>query len=100
MLSAESINHKIQQNAGKLVVDQVETGLKPFCADKRVTDWMFMSSPWPTITIILIYLTLVYRILPAYMKNRKPYNLTTTIKIYNLFQIFMCLFILQWVSFN
>lgn len=69
-----------------------------FCADKRVSDWMFMSSPWPTITIILIYLTLVYRILPAYTKNRKPYNLTTVIKIYNLFQICMCSFILQWVS--
>lgn len=80
MLTVESINHKIQQNA-----------------DKRVSDWMFMSSPWPTITIVLIYLTLVYRILPAYTKNRKPYNLTTVIKIYNLFQICMCCYILQWI---
>ncbi|XP_066146951.1 very long chain fatty acid elongase AAEL008004-like [Euwallacea fornicatus] len=64
--------------------------------DKRVSGWLLMSSPWPTVYIILIYFALIYGFLPAYMKNRKPYKLKTIIRIYNIYQIVMCIYILQW----
>lgn len=57
-----------------------------------------MSSVWPTAFVAAFYLVLVYGFLPAYMKNRKPYNLTTTIRIYNIFQITICSWIIYWVS--
>jgi len=66
--------------------------------DKRVSDWIFMSSAWPTATIILIYLALVYGILPAYMKNRKPYSLTTIIRTYNVIQIVSCVWLVYWFA--
>ncbi|CAG9765607.1 unnamed protein product [Ceutorhynchus assimilis] len=67
-------------------------------ADKRVSNWFLMSSLMPTLGIISIYLTLVYVILPAYMKNRKPFQLTKIIKAYNLFQITSCSIIIYWMA--
>ncbi|XP_023015132.1 very long chain fatty acid elongase AAEL008004 [Leptinotarsa decemlineata] len=63
-------------------------------ADPRVKHWTLMGSPVPTLVIIAIYLALILVILPAYMKNRKPFNLKTTIKCYNVFQILSCIFII------
>lgn len=69
-----------------------------FVLDQRVSDWFLMSSVWPTVFVAAFYLLLVYGFLPAYMKNRKPYHLTTTIRIYNISQIAICSWIIYWVS--
>lgn len=57
-------------------------------ADNRVKGWTLMENPGPTLGIIFIYLISVYKILPTFMENRKPYNLKNVIYYYNLFQIF------------
>ncbi|XP_050305621.1 elongation of very long chain fatty acids protein AAEL008004-like [Anthonomus grandis grandis] len=67
-------------------------------SDKRVSDWVFMSSSKPTIAIIVIYLALIYLILPSYMKNRKPYDLTSVIRAYNIFQILSCITLIYWIA--
>ncbi|CAH1124258.1 unnamed protein product [Ceutorhynchus assimilis] len=64
--------------------------------DQRVSGWLFVSSFWPTINIILIYLTSIYIVLPIFMKNREPYKLNTILKFYNIFQIITCAFIVYW----
>ncbi|XP_061721125.1 elongation of very long chain fatty acids protein 7-like [Cydia pomonella] len=56
-------------------------------ADPRVLDWPLMGSPWPLLFIITSYLAVIKIILPAYMKNRPPYELRSIIKWYNVVQI-------------
>ncbi|RZC35801.1 ELO domain containing protein, partial [Asbolus verrucosus] len=62
---------------------------KPF-ADPRVKDWIGFSSPNMTLAIIAVYLLSIYVLLPAFMKNRKPYRLKIVLFCYNIFQIFSC----------
>ncbi|CAH1114532.1 unnamed protein product, partial [Psylliodes chrysocephalus] len=62
--------------------------------DPRVVKWTMMGSPVPTLSIIAVYLLLVLFILPAFMKNRKPYQITQIIKIYNIFQVATCVTII------
>ncbi|CAG9858971.1 unnamed protein product [Phyllotreta striolata] len=62
--------------------------------DPRVRNWTMMASPFPTLAIISVYLLLVLYILPAYMKNRKPFKLTRTIRIYNILQVISCVAII------
>ncbi|XP_050550876.1 elongation of very long chain fatty acids protein [Spodoptera frugiperda] len=56
-------------------------------ADQRVKDWALMTSPKPLAAIIATYLITIKLILPAYMKNRRPYELRSIIKWYNVVQI-------------
>ncbi|KAL0869580.1 hypothetical protein ABMA27_005842 [Loxostege sticticalis] len=56
-------------------------------ADPRVKDWFLMTSPWPIAFIIAVYLILIKVILPTFMKHRRPYELRTIIKWYNVVQI-------------
>ncbi|KAG5675216.1 hypothetical protein PVAND_005140 [Polypedilum vanderplanki] len=55
-------------------------------SDPRVADWLFMSSPAPTIVICLCYVYSVKVLLPKFMQDRKPYKLRKTIVVYNLLQ--------------
>ncbi|XP_051167386.1 elongation of very long chain fatty acids protein 4-like isoform X1 [Leptopilina boulardi] len=57
-------------------------------ADQRIRDWFLMNSIWYPIIITLIYILMVFKLAPAYMKNRPAYKLNTYIKCYNLFQVF------------
>ncbi|CAG9765609.1 unnamed protein product [Ceutorhynchus assimilis] len=67
-------------------------------ADERVSNWLLMSTFWPNIAIIAVYLLLVYKILPEFMQNRKPFNLTRVIRVYNLGQVATCLFLIYWTA--
>nr|CAI5864090.1 unnamed protein product [Callosobruchus analis] len=49
-----------------------------------------MGSPGPTLYIIAGYLALVLLVLPAYMRNRKPFDLTKIIRVYNISQVLAC----------
>lgn len=49
-----------------------------------------MSSPYPLIVTIVIYLWIVLKIGPQFMLHRKPYNLTTIIRVYNILQVIAC----------
>ncbi|KAM3959240.1 very long chain fatty acid elongase 7 [Aphomia sociella] len=54
----------------------------------RCKDWPLMTTPWSMVAIIATYLTIIKVVLPAHMKDRKPYNLRTIMKWYNIAQIF------------
>lgn len=52
-------------------------------SDKRVEDWLFVYSPWPTVTLCSVYL-LVCFIGPKLMTSREPFQLKPLIMFYNL----------------
>jgi elongation of very long chain fatty acids protein 1 len=49
-----------------------------------------MKTPLPYTTIFLVYFLVIFRIAPAYMKNRKPMNISAIIQGYNVFQVVAC----------
>lgn len=51
---------------------------------------MFMSSPTPMLILFAFYLFVVFVIGPAFMRNRKAYDLNNVTRAYNLFQIVAC----------
>ena len=62
-------------------------------ADRRVENWPWMSSPWPTLAIIIMYLYLCLRG-PQYMENRKGFTkLKPLILAYNLVTVLLNLYI-------
>ncbi|KYN10707.1 hypothetical protein ALC57_17314 [Trachymyrmex cornetzi] len=58
-----------------------------FFSDTRTTNWLLMSSPFPTLFICLSYIYLVKVLGPKLMENRKPFQLKNTLVFYNLFQV-------------
>ncbi|XP_011865612.1 PREDICTED: elongation of very long chain fatty acids protein AAEL008004 isoform X2 [Vollenhovia emeryi] len=56
-------------------------------ADTRTTNWLLMSSPFPTLFICLSYVYVVKVLGPKIMENRKPFQLKDTLVAYNLFQV-------------
>jgi elongation of very long chain fatty acids protein 1 len=49
-----------------------------------------MTSPLPLAAIIIIYLMFVLKTGPDIMENRRPYDLTQIIRVYNIFQVITC----------
>lgn len=66
--------------------------------DKEVDSWMFMSTPWPILIILTVYLLFVLKIGPKIMKNRRPFNIKYIMMSYNLMQIVYNMYIVIWVS--
>ncbi|XP_011173726.1 elongation of very long chain fatty acids protein AAEL008004 isoform X2 [Solenopsis invicta] len=56
-------------------------------ADTRTTNWLLMSSPFPTLFICLTYVYVVKVLGPKLMENRKPFQFKNTLVVYNLFQV-------------
>uniref|UniRef100_A0A1B6KUK3 Elongation of very long chain fatty acids protein n=1 Tax=Graphocephala atropunctata TaxID=36148 RepID=A0A1B6KUK3_9HEMI len=50
-------------------------------------DWILVSTPYPTIAILLVYLFFVLKLGPDFMKHRRPYELKTVMRIYNIIQV-------------
>jgi elongation of very long chain fatty acids protein 7 len=55
--------------------------------DPRVDDWPLMNSVLPTVAICAAYFYIVKFLGPWIMKNRQPYDLKNTIRVYNLAQV-------------
>ncbi|XP_052129079.1 elongation of very long chain fatty acids protein 7-like isoform X1 [Frankliniella occidentalis] len=55
----------------------------------HIKDWFLMSSPFPTLAIMGIYLWFVKDYGPKLMQNRPAYDLKRTMQIYNLIQVFL-----------
>jgi elongation of very long chain fatty acids protein 1 len=49
-----------------------------------------MKTPLPLIATFLVYFLIVFKIAPAYMKDRKPLNISRIIQIYNVLQVIAC----------
>ncbi|KAG5875867.1 hypothetical protein JTB14_037867 [Gonioctena quinquepunctata] len=59
-------------------------------SDLRVEKWKMVGGPAPTIYILIGYLFLVLKVLPKFMENRKPFDITPLIRIYNISQVGFC----------
>lgn len=68
-----------------------------YVLDPEVDSWPLMGSPYPIISIFLLYLYIVLKAGPKFMESRKPYNLITITRIYNIYQIAMCIHTLMKV---
>ena len=51
-------------------------------SDPRVKDWLWMQSPLPTISLILLYLLFV-RFGPRFMKDRPAFEMKTFLFFFN-----------------
>ena len=55
--------------------------------DRRVDNWLLMSSPWPTVLLCILYWYCSIVLGPYLMRNRPALELKKTIQFYNLIQI-------------
>ncbi|XP_075150977.1 elongation of very long chain fatty acid james bond protein [Haematobia irritans] len=55
--------------------------------DETIDSWFLMNSPGPVFSIVAVYLMIVLKIGPAFMKNRQPYQLKNIMVAYNAFQV-------------
>ncbi|XP_067210194.1 very long chain fatty acid elongase AAEL008004-like isoform X1 [Linepithema humile] len=55
--------------------------------DLRTMRWALVPSPIPTLSIILVYLYIIYVSGPKFMKDRQPYSLKGFMQCYNVFQV-------------
>jgi GNS1/SUR4 family len=69
-------------------------------ADPRVKDSFWFSSPFPVISLALIYWVAIRHVLPKFMEKREQFQLKTVLKLYNLLQIVLCVALLLRVSRN
>ena len=66
--------------------------------DPRVDNWLFMSSPWSTLSICLTYVYIVKVWGPKVMKNRKPFDLRGVLILYNALQVVFSAWLFYEVS--
>lgn len=71
----------------KMKLLDVALKLPFFFADTRTTNWLLMSSPFPTLFICLTYVFTVKVLGPKLMENRKPFQLRNSLIVYNFFQV-------------
>ena len=65
--------------------------------DKRVDGWPMLDSYWPTLLLCSSYVYIVTLWGPRFMKDRKPYNISTFLVYYNLFQVILSTYIFVMV---
>jgi hypothetical protein len=58
-------------------------------ADNRAKNYPFIATPLATLGFVLAYLAWVVVIGPWYMRDKKPYNLRSTLIYYNAFQVLL-----------
>lgn len=61
--------------------------------DPRTNHWPLISSPFPTLTILIAYHYFVRSWGPRYMANRKPYKLENVLLVYNFVQVLVSVFL-------
>lgn len=66
--------------------------------DPRTNEWPMVQGITTTLACALVYLYVVLYIGPKFMENRKPFNLLSIIKVYNIIQLVACILIFYMVS--
>ncbi|XP_030370854.1 elongation of very long chain fatty acids protein F-like [Scaptodrosophila lebanonensis] len=63
-----------------------------------------ITSPWPVICILLVYLLFVLKLGRIFMENREPYDVKKLMMVYNIVQIFynacICCLAIYWLFIN
>jgi len=65
--------------------------------DQRVINWPLMETPLPLLCIVAAYFMAIYRVGPAFMEKRKPYNLKWLMAVYNLLQVMACCYLIHGI---
>ncbi|GBM60884.1 Elongation of very long chain fatty acids protein 4 [Araneus ventricosus] len=63
--------------------------------DPRVTKWPLMEGPGPTFVLVIMYVLFVKKIGPAWMMDKKPYDLRYPMFLYNLVLVFTNFYLLM-----
>lgn len=58
-------------------------------ADPRAIQFPFMENPLPTLGMVITYLAWVLVVGPIYMRDRKPFQLRSTLIYYNAAQVLL-----------
>ncbi|KAL0277860.1 UNVERIFIED_CONTAM: hypothetical protein PYX00_004991 [Menopon gallinae] len=69
-------------------------------ADPRTNNWFLIRSPIPAFLMLVAYHRFVYSIGPAWMQNRKPFNVDKIIQVYNIIQVLICTWIVVDLFIN
>uniref|UniRef100_A0A1I8PY53 Elongation of very long chain fatty acids protein n=1 Tax=Stomoxys calcitrans TaxID=35570 RepID=A0A1I8PY53_STOCA len=77
----------------KVIAREGQKYLKMFRLDDRITTNPLLGSPLLMASIIAFYLLLSLKWLPSFMANRKPYKVEGIMKLYNVLQILLNLFV-------
>nr|XP_049702811.1 elongation of very long chain fatty acids protein AAEL008004 [Helicoverpa armigera] len=64
-------------------------------ADPRTKHLPLIASPIPVTITVIAYLKFCTNYGPRFMKDRKPFELKTPIMLYNLFQVFLSIYLFQ-----
>ncbi|VVC28055.1 ELO family, conserved site,ELO family [Cinara cedri] len=65
--------------------------------DDTVDSWFFMSTPWPMLSILTVYLLFVLKLGPELMQNREPFKIKYIMMIYNLIQTIYNMYIVSHI---
>lgn len=57
--------------------------------DPRVKNWPLVQSPFPTVFLCITQLYFVKKVGPAFMQNRKPYNVKYLLILYNVLMVIL-----------
>jgi len=71
-----------------------ETWIKDVFVGSLVDSWSMMSSPYPILALLAIYLTFVLKIGPNLMATREAFKMINATRVYNLYQIIGCIYFL------
>ncbi|KAI5643774.1 GNS1/SUR4 family domain-containing protein [Phthorimaea operculella] len=61
--------------------------------DPRTKSWFLVAKPYQGLTLLALYLMFVLKWGPAWMKNRKPFNLDKILIVYNAGQVVACMYL-------
>ncbi|XP_022177785.1 elongation of very long chain fatty acids protein 4-like [Myzus persicae] len=73
---------------------------KELVFDEVVDSWPLMSSPWPVLSILSMYLFFVLKLGPNMMENRKPFNIKYVMLLYNAIQTIYNGWLVCWFFFT
>jgi elongation of very long chain fatty acids protein 1 len=71
----------------------LELEVQIFHADEVVDSFEFFRTPFPLLAVFGCYLWIIFKVAPAFMKGRKPLDITRIIQAYNIFQVVACTYI-------
>lgn len=79
--------YKGEYGFGLIYVGAIDKANMRFETDPRVEQYPFLGSPIPIALLVIGYVYFVLRIGPRIMQDRKPFDLTNIIIVYNFIQV-------------
>ena len=70
-----------------------------FHLDPRTADWFLISSPWPTVGLMIGYLAVVH-FGQKVMASRKPFDLKVVMIIYNFLIVLLSIYMVKEVNYD